>query len=285
MAKEYIEEIIGATLRRAGEAGIVPSESLPGDVHVERPKDKTHGHFSTNVAMVLASRLKRNPRQLAQALVERLNDPNELVERVEIAGPGFINFYLDKRHLKEVLLRIGREGEAYGRASPADRPHVQVEFVSANPVGPLHLGHGRWAAVGDTLARLLEATGQRVEREFYINDYGAQMDLFGRSVAARYRELLGVPADFPEGGYRGAYITDIAQEIVDEEGSGYLSLSPEEQARLFQERAYRQVLEHLSRTLERFGVRFDRWFSERTLHDSGALEAAGALLGQFGYFY
>jgi len=266
----------------------VGDEGLP----FERPKRKEHGDFSTSFAMSRARAFGVSPRDYAQALVDSM-PADSLIERVEVAGPGFINFYLNQSAVVRGALRaIDEQADAYGRVSAgAERTSggpghkIQVEFVSANPVGPMHVGHGRWAALGDALANVLAAAGHEVEREFYINDYGNQMKIFGASVEARYCELLGAAHEFPEDGYGGAYITEIAQEIVDADGEEHLSLSREERIALFTERAYAQVLEHIKKTLAGMGVIFDVWFSERTLHESGAIEKAIAVLRRKGHVY
>ncbi len=273
----------GATADRPEETfEAVGDEGLP----FERPKRKEHGDFSTSFAMSRARVFGLKPRDYAQAIVDSMPaDP--LIERVEVAGPGFINFYLNQSAVvRDVLLEIDERGAEYGRSSwEPQRKRRQVEFVSANPVGPMHVGHGRWAALGDALANVLAAAGYDVEREFYINDYGNQMKIFGASVEARYCELLGAAHEFPEDGYGGAYITEIAQEIVAADGDKHLALSREERIELFTERAYAQVLEHIKKTLAGMGVIFDVWFSERTLHESGAIEKAIAVLRQKGHVH
>lgn len=258
----------------------------------ERPKRKEHGDFSTNFALLRASDRGLKPRQLAEALageIEKTLDfagADRFVDRVEVAGPGFINFHLNQQALlRDVLLAIDEEGDAYGRVDLGHGAKVQVEFVSANPVGPMHVGHGRWAALGDALANVLAAAGYRVEREFYINDYGNQMNIFGASVEARYCELLGAEHEFPVDGYGGHYIVEIAQEIVDADGDKHLSLSRDERIELFTKRAYAQVLEHIKKTLAGMGVVFDVWFSERTLHETGAIDAVIAKLRAEGHVY
>lgn len=276
-----IEEALG----RAIESGRLTITSRP-PVEIERPREKTHGDWSSNIAMVLAKAAGAPPREIAQTILESIDRPPYLAE-IAIAGPGFLNFRLSNTWLYESLAKIVDEGDRYGWAhadgGPAEK--IQVEFVSANPVGPMHVGHGRWAAVGDSLARLLEAAGNEVEREFYINDWGNQMRIFGVSVAARYRELMGEPLELPEDGYQGSYIVDIAQEIVDTDGAKYLDHDKDAQAKLFAERAYTQVLEHIEKTLLSMDVRFDAWFSERSLHESGRLTQTLALLEEGGFSY
>lgn len=283
MVKEKIAELIQAALDAAKK-----NDELRWDdslkVELEQPKDKGHGDWATNVALALASKSKKPPREVAEILIKHINIPTYL-EKVEIAGPGFINFWLSNDWLYEALVEICRRREKYGHADKPVGEKVQVEFVSANPVGPMHVGHGRWAAVGDALARLLTAAGYEVEREFYVNDFGNQMNIFGQSVAARYRQQLGQRSEFPPDGYQGHYITEIADEIIAADGDKYLKLSDAEQAEIFSERAYRQVLAHLKKILDEMDVHFDTWFSERELHKSGYLAETLASLKSKGYSY
>jgi len=284
MMKEKLSNLIFRAIEGAKKSGEIEIEETP-EIVLERPKEKAHGDWATNVAMVLASRMKTSPLKIARSIVEHLDDKQRYLAHVEIAGPGFINFYLSDAWLYDVLREIERKGEKFGTCDVGRGIKVQVEFVSANPVGPMHIGHGRWAAVGDSLTNLLAAAGYDAQREFYINDYGTQMGIFGRSVAARYCELLGREAPFLEGGYGGEYVRDIAREIVGKEGGKYLELSEDERKRVFLERAYSQVLEHMKKVLSEMGVEFDVWFSERTLHKSGAIQATIDELRDKGYIY
>jgi arginyl-tRNA synthetase len=282
----HLADLLRAALERAAEEGEIVLSVPPADVQVsiERPRDRAHGDWATNLALTLAKRAGSSPRDVAVALMGRLpSDPH--IASVEIAGPGFINFRLAESWLLDALARIVAEGPSFGRATLEGGARVQVEFVSANPVGPMHVGHGRWAAVGDALARVLEASGAEVQREFYVNDAGTQMDIFGKSVEARYLQQLGVDAPFPDDGYAGHYISEIAAEIIGADGKAYLELGDDERAGALRDRAYVQVLDHLKATLERFGVTFDVWYSERTLHASGALGLAVEALRDAGYVY
>src|SRR5581483_10841387 len=193
----------------SGELGL--SGALPA-LELTRPKQKEHGDFSTNVALALAGRVGRPPRAVAEVLVRHLPG-DELLARAEVAGPGFVNLFLRVRWLHDVLREVVARGGAFGWAEPTGRS-VQVEHVSANPTGPLHIGHARNAVIGDAIANVMEAAGWRVEREYYFNDAGRQMDLFGASVEARYLELLGRPAEVPEDGYHGSYVIDVARDIL-----------------------------------------------------------------------
>ncbi len=258
--------------------------TCPSKVEIERPREKAHGDWASNIAMALAKEAGQPPREIAQIIIENLEKPDYLAG-AEIAGPGFINFHLSPKWAHDALSQICELGDAYGRLKAEKPEKIQVEFVSANPVGPMHVGHGRWAALGDSLARLLEAAGHQVEREFYINDWGNQMRIFGSSVAARYRELLGKPLELPENGYLGHYIIDIAQEIVDKSGDKYLEMGDQEQVAEFTRIAEKQVLEHIKKTLADMDVEFDTWFSERTIHESDALRETLRLLSQKDFSY
>lgn len=261
--------------RLAVSDGLLPPGELP-EFTLERPRQKAHGHWATNLALVLAGTARENPRRIAEVIVGKLKnlDSNgtSVFERVEVAGPGFINMFLRKERILSELARVAREGEDYGRWSFGEGKAILVEFVSANPVGPLHVGHGRWAAFGDALCNLLEAVGYKVEREFYLNDFGTQMENFAASVEARYLQLGGVEAEVPEDGYHGSYVTDIAREIWEEEGGRWMDAPPEERRQHLGEVAYRKMLEEIRSTLEELGVLFDHWFSEREMHRRGEVE-------------
>lgn len=284
MIQDILAGLIEDALKRARDEQKLPLEDIP-KVTLEHPREKEHGDWATNIALVLASKVKMPPRAVAQVIVDSLGDSRRYIDKVEIAGPGFINFYLSNEWLFTVLAMVKEQGEKFGYSTMGAGQRIQIEFVSANPVGPMHIGHGRWAAVGDTLANVLQANGYSVEREFYINDYGNQMDIFAKSVAARYAELLGQDVPFPEDGYRGEYIKDIAREIIAEENDKYLAIPEEEREAIFKERAYRQVLEHIKKTLEQMGVVFDSWFSERTLHESSEVKKTIEELRERGYVY
>jgi arginyl-tRNA synthetase len=256
--------------------------SLP-EPEILAPKQKAHGDFATNVALALAKPAGRPPRDVAEIVVESLA-PAPFVERVEIAGPGFLNVFTTDAWLHDALREIAVHGHAYGRATPEGR-RIQVEFVSANPTGPLHVGHARNAALGDALARLLEAAGWQVEREYYFNDAGRQMDLFGASVAARYLQVLGRDADLPEDGYGGDYVTTLAREIVAERGDALADLPAGEREAALLAEGSRRILQQIAATLARFGVRFDSYFSEAELERRGEISAAVERLRGAGVVY
>ncbi|HVL88788.1 MAG TPA: arginine--tRNA ligase [Actinomycetota bacterium] len=269
-----------AALAVAGDA--LPA-GLPGFT-MERPARKEHGDWSANVAMMLAKPLGRPPRAIAQQIVDAL-EPLPEVERIEIAGPGFINFALRADSLTEVVREILGAGQRWGRHREPDGERINVEFVSANPTGPLHVGHARWAALGDALSRILDAAGHTIIREFYVNDYGRQMDLFGASIAARYLGLFSRDAEIPEGGYGGVYVTELAEQIKAADGDRYLEMDDAERAKAFRELGRERMLAHQRETLETFRVSFDVWFSETSLHESGAVERALDRLRDGGHGY
>jgi arginyl-tRNA synthetase len=257
--------------------------SLP-DIEVTKPRQKEHGDYATNVALALGAAGGRNPREVAEIL-RRHFPPSELVASVEVAGPGFLNFTVAHGWLYRVIGEIERLGEDYGR-SEADRPEqVQVEFVSTNPTGPLHVGHGRGAAVGDSLAGVLEAAGHRISREYYVNDAGTQAELFGASVEAWYLQRFGRPGQVPEDGYHGEYVSELAAEIADELGDSLLELPADERRRRLAEEGMRRELGGIRATLDRFGVRFDQWVHESTFHTEGRIEAAIDRLRELGHAY
>lgn len=251
---------------------------------VERPRDESHGDFATNAPFLIAPILQKSPSEIADRFVEELRNREEF-EKVSRGGAGFVNFILSGKLWAEEVKEILESGSEYGSLDIGENQSVQVEFVSANPVGPMHVGHGRWAALGDSLSRVLEKTNHKVTREFYINDTGRQMEIFASSVACRYSELLGKEVAFPEEGYRGSYIYDIAREIISKYGDKFLKISLREREKKFREIAYRMVLEHLKEVLKRMEVKFDVWFSERSLHESGEIDATINILKENKYTY
>ncbi len=281
MIERHVAELVREALRAsAGELGL--DGDLP-EVEVTVPKLREHGDFATNVALALARRVGRPPREVAEVLRAHLPaDP--VLARAEVAGPGFLNLFLTDAWLHDALREAVRLGPAYGRAPRLGR-RVQVEFVSANPTGPLHVGHARNAVIGDAIANVMDAAGWDVEREYYFNDAGRQMELFGASVEARYLQRFGVEAEVPAEGYHGAYIADVAEAIAARHGDALVHLPPEERsARILQEGSA-LVLEQIKATLARFRVRFDRYLHERELHDSGEVAEAVERLRAAGYAY
>jgi arginyl-tRNA synthetase len=248
-------------------------ESLPGSfpIELEIPNLPQHGDYATNVAFGLTRQLRRNPREIAAQIAANIKDSEQIIQRMEIAGPGFINFFIQPPAWHEVLLQILCDPEAYGYQDLGKGRKVQVEFVSANPTGPLHIGHGRGAATGDVLANILAACGYLVEREYYINDAGNQMDTLGRSLYYRYRELLGEDIEFPEGHYQGDYMRDLAREFLLQTGKQYQNSPPDEVLSVFTRFAGNRILDGIRDDLESFGVYFNNWFSEQTLHDADSI--------------
>jgi len=280
-----LRQIVEGALREvAAEKGLTVS-GLPGIVF-EKPKRENQGDLSTNCAMQMSRHFGEKPLALAEKIVARLSsDP--YLEKVETAGPGFINFFLSSRWMGEALAEILNRGKAYGSSNLGGGRRVQVEFVSANPTGPLHVGHGRGAAVGDIIASILKFTGWDVQREYYINDAGLQMDILGRSTQARYFEIAGCPekAPFPSDGYKGGYIYDIAGAVREREGDRFLSLPPEESLPFFKTFAADTVLATIKKDLADFGVSFDVWFSEKSLYERDLVPSAMETLKTHGFAF
>jgi arginyl-tRNA synthetase len=236
---------------------------------VEVPKHEGQGDFSTNLALVVAGIEKKNPREIAAHLVEMFSGSDDFVDKVNIAGPGFVNFFLNAQVWSSVLIPVFEKKEQFGLADIGNREKVMVEYVSANPTGPLSIGHGRNAILGDSIARLLEAVGYDVTREYYFNDAGRQMRVLGASTKARYLELLELENEFPEDGYQGDYIYDIARDIIDEGGDSFKDADIE----LFRDKAQAAIFENIKTTLNNMGVRFDSYFNEHTLYEKGLVDS------------
>lgn len=284
MSKEQITNLIENALESAIAKGELPPVEH-GRVELDRPKRREHGDWATNVALAVAGRLDMNSREVARIIADAIKAAPDIVSKVEVAGPGFINFHLTPSFIRSVLFDVAEKGEKFGASDVGAGRKVQVEFVSANPVGPLHVGHGRWAALGDALASVMRHGGYRIEREYYVNDYGTQMQNFGLSLSARYLELLGRSSELPEGGYAGHYIVEIAERIVAEHGDEFAGLPEEDRAGLFIEMEYPRMLDSIKETLERMGVDFDVWFSERELYRRGEVEETLAWLEEEGRAY
>ena len=301
-----IKDILAAAIKAAAQKAIDDGTLKPGalpEVMLEVPPQKEFGDFATNFAMQSARSLHCAPRQIAQAVVNNLDCAS--VEKAEIAGPGFINFYLKQNWTADLLASILAAGDNYGNLPANDLGRIQVEYVSANPTGPLHIGHARGAAVGSAMVNLLRAAGYDVESEYYINDAGNQMNNLAASVNARYLQLLkleemgGVPADltvkqldemptgipFPENGYHGYDIIETAQRIIRIYGKEFVALDEKERLAKFLDIAYKEKLAGLKEDLEAFGVTFDVWFSEKSLHEANKIREAVAFLRERGYIY
>ncbi len=282
--RERVRTIVMEALGEAVFGGEPPPSEAEALV-VEQPKDASHGDMATNAAMVLARPLGRAPRELAEAIQPHLAAHSDFFESVEVAGPGFINFRLAGSLLRDEVRAAVAAGPEYGRSNVGQGRPVQVEFVSANPTGPLHVGHGRGAAVGDVLASLLEAAGFTVHREYYINDVGTQMELLGRSTYSRYSQALGRDEPLPEDGYQGAYLADIARQLVERDGPVHLGEDPEAILPTFTAYAAESILRDIEADLRDFGVLYDRWFSEQGLFETGRVDRALQALEKAGYLY
>ena len=273
-----IKEILAAAIRSAAEKavsdGVFPEGELP-KVELSVPPQKEFGDFATNFAMQSARVFHQNPRKIAEELSNRIQ--GDWLDHTQIAGPGFLNFYLKGDVLYDTFAQIFQAGEAFGQLPAKDVAKIQVEYVSANPTGPLHVGHGRGAAAGSALVNLLRAAGYTVESEYYINDAGNQMNILAQSVNARYLELLGQDVEFPENGYHGEDIKVTAQRIIDKDGDKYLKMDEQERLEIFKDLAYHEKLAILKEDLEKFNVTFDNWFSERTLHPDAVKKAVKIL--------
>ncbi|MDZ5711178.1 arginine--tRNA ligase [Jeotgalibacillus haloalkalitolerans] len=274
------QEIKDAVLK----AGLATEEQLP-EVILETPKDKANGDFSTNMAMQLARVAKKAPRQIAQDIVDNFDQSKASIKELDIAGPGFINFYMDNSYLTDLIPTILTAGEAYGETNTGAGEKVQVEFVSANPTGDLHLGHARGASVGDSLSNVLAKAGYDVTREYYINDAGNQIHNLALSVEARYFQALGQDKAMPEDGYHGADIIGIANTLAEEFGDKYVNASEEERYEFFREYGLKYELKKLQDDLEAFRVPFDVWFSETSLYKSGKIDDALKVLKDNGHIY
>jgi arginyl-tRNA synthetase len=274
---EQLSAAIRAALQSAVDAGDL-AITVPAEVRVERPRNRDHGDWSTNIALQLAKGAGVAPRELATALATHLASVTG-VQAVDVAGPGFLNITLEAASAGELARAIVEAGPTFGHGSTESGRVVNLEFISANPTGPLHIGHTRWAALGDAMRRLLVAAGAQVAAEYYINDAGAQMDKFGASVLARAKGQ-----EPPEDGYPGAYVADRAAEVLAQRPD-LLELDEADAAVLARDLGYVAQLAAIQRTLDGFGVHFDVWFSERGLHDGGAVAQAVARLREQGHVF
>jgi arginyl-tRNA synthetase len=282
--KEQIRELLTQALEQARSAGEVNFETLPA-FEVEAPKQADHGDLATNLAMVLAKPARMAPRKIAESIIKNLAAPEGMLQKVEIAGPGFINFFIEEAYWRRVIPEIHQMGPAYGNCDLGRGQKAQVEFVSANPTGPLHIGHGRGAALGDALANLLTAAGYEVVREYYINDVGNQINTLGKSLYFRLRELQGEKIEFPEDGYQGDYMKDLARDYLAAGNPPPSAAPPEEEIISLGRYAGDVILAGIKQDLEDFGVTFDRWFSETDLYTRGLVEQSFDLLKEKGFLY
>lgn len=283
LIKNHLAELVKQAILAAQTAGALPAFPMP-EVFVERPQRKEFGDFSTSLPLKLAKEAKRAPLQIAQTIAKHVVT-DETIVRVDATAPGFVNFKLSDAWVAKQVDAILDAGMRFGNLQPPKRLKVQVEHVSVNPTGPMHVGSGRNGAIGDTLANVLEAAGHQVQREFYINDNGSQIRHFGASIYARYAQALGRDEKFPDDGYQGRYVIDIAQKFVAEHGDRFLKLSQEQAIRELGLLGIAVMKEQIRATLERMNVRFDNWFSERSLHDDGTFAQVLQILKDKGFVF
>lgn len=274
------EEIKAAVIK----AGLAEEAQIP-DVLLELPKEKAHGDYSTNMAMQLARVAKKAPRMIAEDIVANFDKQKGSIDKIEIAGPGFINFYMNNSYLTDLIPTILKTGTSYGETNIGNNEKVQVEFVSANPTGDLHLGHARGAAVGDSLCNVLTKAGYDVSREYYINDAGNQINNLALSVEARYLQALGKDTEMPEDGYHGEDIIGIGKKLAEEYGDKFVEQSSEERLAFFREYGLKYEMAKLKEDLEEFRVPFDVWYSETSLYHNGKIDNALAALKEKGHIY
>lgn len=261
--RDSLSIIFRQALEDAVKSGDLVLDEIP-EPSLERPREEGHGDWACTVAMRLAKQAHMNPRQIAEHIVNHLPN-NDMIALCEIAGPGFINVTLNDSSLQEIVNQVRKEGFDFGKGS-LDKPcRINLEYVSANPTGPMHVGHGRWAALGDSIARILRHAGYDVDEEFYINDQGNQMNVFADSLVVRYLQALGKNVDMPESSYGGNYVKELAQSIVDADGNKWLDADPDERRSAFREFGYKAMMANVKETLALFGNHFDTWFSEHSL--------------------
>ncbi|MEK4566527.1 arginine--tRNA ligase [Alkalihalobacillus sp. FSL R5-0424] len=269
---EQMKQLLKEELKTAiVEAGLCEAQDVP-DILLETPKDKSHGDYATNIAMQLARVAKKAPKQIAEQITERLNKEKASVSEINIAGPGFINFYMDNSFLRDVIKDVLSKPDTYGESDAGKGEKILVEYVSANPTGTLHLGHARGAAVGDAMCKIMEKAGYQMGREYYINDAGNQINNLAYSVEARYKQALGMDAEMPEDGYHGKDIIEMGQELATAEGDSYLKLADEERLKAFRTYGLNKALEKIKVDLADYRVEFDTWFSEMSLYESGVID-------------
>ncbi|MCG0313698.1 MAG: arginine--tRNA ligase [Calditerricola sp.] len=284
-ATKQVKARLVTELKKAALAALGIEENALPEIQLDVPRDKAHGDYATNLAMQLTRVAKQPPRQIAEAIVSRFDPAAAGVKRVEVAGPGFINLFLDNSYLADVVREVLAMGEAYGKADVGRGQKVQVEFVSANPTGSLHVGHARGAALGDALCNLLEMAGYDVTREYYINDAGNQIAKLAQSIEIRYRQALGEDVPMIADGYHGDDIVEFGRELAREHGDALLKLPDEERLAFFRRYGLEKEMAKIKRDLADFGVRFDVWYSETSLYESGKVEAILNELAERGHTY
>ena len=282
--RKKLTEIIKQAIDKSMTSGFLQTRTIPLLI-LEVPKDESKGDYATTIAMGMASLEKKPPRSIAEVIAGNIEDTEGIIERIEIAGPGYINFFLRTGSWLETLRKVIALGDGYGQVNIGEAKPVQVEFVSANPTGPLHVGHGRGAAFGDSLSNLLRAAGYNVRKEYYINDVGNQMETLGRSTWLRYKQIFDPAVPFMDDGYKGDYIKDIANCVITEAKDKYLSMPESDAVPFFVKYAKDNILEGIRKDLDDFGVIFDEWFSEKTLYESGEVEDILMQLKEKGHLY
>ncbi|MEK6545157.1 MAG: arginine--tRNA ligase, partial [Nitrospinota bacterium] len=266
-----MQNILRSALNKARDSGDIELSEVPSFT-VEKPREARFGDFYTNLAMVIASRLTRKPRDVANLIKNNINGYSNLISKIEIAGSGFINFFMTPDFWLEGLRDVISKDSRYGSLAIGRNEKVLVEFVSANPTGPLHVGHGRGAVIGDVLSNILRMAGYDVDKEYYINDVGLQMETLGISTLIRYKQILGENAEFPENGYKGDYINDIARDIILKKGNYFLQMTDKESLPFFIDFSTGVILDEIKKDMENFGIVFNRWYSEKSLYEKGMVD-------------
>ena len=284
-AVEQLQQSIKAALAAAIEKAGLVEAGTEVNIHLETPKDKANGDYATNVAMQLTKLAKKPPRAIAESILENLETADTEIEKIDIAGPGFMNITVRKDFLASVVKAAFEQGANYGRSNAGNAEKVQVEFVSANPTGDLHLGHARGASVGDSLCNVMDFAGYAVSREYYINDAGNQINNLAYSLEARYKQALGMDADMPEDGYHGSDIIEIAGKLAEEFGAAILEKSEEERFKFFRQHGLQLELAKLQNDLKNFRVEFDVWYSETSLYENGKIDVALNKLRENGHVF
>ena len=281
--RNELTKIVVNAVNKAVEEKLIGLVDIP-EFYVQKTDQKEHGDLSVSLPLMLSRQAKMPPRQIADNIV-RCIEQNDLIDHIEVAGPGFVNFFLTDRWLCEVLSAIQEKGQSYGESDQGNGEKVQVEFISANPVGPLNVVSARAASIGDSIVNLLKAIGYNVEREFYINDAGGQVYTFAKSINARYCQLFGLDVEFPEDGYHGDYVKVLAREIKEEYGDKFLEMPEIERLEIFKELGLKNILEGQRQDLREFGVEFDVWTSEKAVRDSGKMDEVLRKIQENNYSY
>lgn len=284
LAKQQIQDVVQNAIKNCIDKGIFELDSIP-DIMIEKPKEKSHGDFATNIAMELTRKLKKNPQEIAQSILSSVDLSNTFIEKAEVAGPGFINFFFKKDWLYKVVDVILSEGDDYGKVNIGNGKKVMVEFVSANPTGPMHMGNARGGALGDCLANLLKWAGYNVTKEFYVNDAGNQIEKFGQSLEIRYRQLKGENIELPEDCYHGEDIIERVKEYLDEHGDDLENLSSDERRKKLVNFALKRNISLMKEHLRKYGIEYDVWFHESSLYESGEVFETIEDLKSRGYTY